>query len=131
LSGSESKGSNAGFAISFAVAGKRKKKSVLKCVAVRWSVLQCNAVYYCRAPGPKAQSDARFALSFAIVGRRKTKVCWGVLMYVGVCWSVLECVELCWGVLQCVGVCWSVLECVGVFCVVFCWSVLQCITVGL
>jgi len=68
---------------------------MLKWVAVRWSVLQCDAVYCCRAPSLKAQSNAGFALSFAIAGRRKRKVCWGVLEYVAVCCSVLECVAVC------------------------------------
>jgi len=74
--------------------------SVLQCVAVCGSVMQCFTV------------------------------CCNVLQSVAVCGSVLQCVTVCCSVLQRVAVCCSLLQyVVSCVCVTVCCSVLQCIVI--
>jgi len=70
--------------------------SVLQCVAVFCSVLQC------------IENDFDLGLSHPLCPHHQS--------HPAVCWRVLKCVGLCCSVLQCVGVCWIVLQCVGVCC---------------
>jgi len=83
--------------------------SVLECVGVYWSVLECvGSVLEC-------------------VGVCRCLGCVGVRVFCVIsCGLYSSVLAVCWRMLECVGVYWSVLECVGV-CVGVCWSVLECV----
>jgi len=82
--------------------------SVLQCVAVYYSVLQC-------------VNDVKIT-SIDTMTWRPPELYRSVLQCVAVCCSVMQCVAVCGSGMQCVAVCGSVMQCVAV-----CGSIMQCV----